>query len=364
MTRQRFILLLVAALLALAAAFTVSIRRYAPHETPGLALLPGLGDLDAVSTVTVRKGGTTPSLTLHKVGPQWSVAERADYPADVPKLRTLLVALRDARIIEEKTSDPARFAEIGVDDPGHAGAVGAEITVVTGGTKTAVIVGKSVGEGNFVRRQGENRSFAVQPSITVETEPRFWIDARLLDVPAALIQGIDYKPAAGPAFALHRLNPADGSYSLEGVPPGRKARDAHALAPSSSLLSGLTAEDVAASGSVEFTAPSQVTVTLTDGNVLTLSGVAVADKHWIEVKSSKDSGLTAKTQGRLFEIAGYRYDEIFRPLEQLLEPLPQKTAPLPKAGSKPAPAGGPAAKSRSSAAAPLPPMGSSPTATP
>jgi hypothetical protein len=338
MTRGRFVLLAVAAVLALAAAITVSIRRYAPHESPGLALLPALGeDLNAVSALTVRKGAATPTLTLHKVAGQWSVAERADYPADVPKLRKLLVALRDARIVEEKTSDPARFAEIGVDDPGHPGASGAEITVVTGGGKSAVIVGKSVGEGNFARRQGENRSFAVQPSITVETEPRFWIDARLIDVPATLIQGIEVKPAAGPAFALHRLNPADGTYSLEGVPPGRKPRDGHALAPSSSLLAGLNAEDVAASGSVDFTAPSTVTVTLTDGKVLTLTGVAVADKHWIEVSSIKDEPFTAKTRGRVFEIAAYRYDEIFKPLEQLLEPLPQKAAPpaAPKPKSPP-----------------------------
>jgi hypothetical protein len=177
----------------------------------------------------------------------------------------------------------------------------------------------------------------VQPSITVETEPRFWIDARLIDVPATLIQGIEVKPAAGPAFALHRLNPADGTYSLEGVPPGRKPRDGHALAPSSSLLAGLNAEDVAASGSVDFTAPSTVTVTLTDGKVLTLTGVAVADKHWIEVSSTKDEPFTAKTRGRVFEIAAYRYDEIFKPLEQLLEPLPQKAAPpaAPKPKSPP-----------------------------
>jgi len=58
----------------------------------------------------------------------------------------------------------------------------------------------------------------------LETEPRFWIDARLIDVPVALIQSIEFKPAAGAAFALHRLNPADNSFSLDGVPAGRKPR--------------------------------------------------------------------------------------------------------------------------------------------
>jgi hypothetical protein len=352
MSRQRFALLLVVALVAIAAAFYVSTLRDAPRETPGLALLPALpNDLNAVTAVTVRKGSATPTLTLHKAGQQWSVAERADYPADVSKLRLLLVALRDARIIEAKTVDPARFPQIGVEDPVDAGAAGAEVAVLTAGGQSAVIVGKTVGSGNFVRRQGENRAYSVEPSITLETEPRFWIDARLIDVPVALVQSIEFKPAAGAAFTLHRLNPTDNTFSLDGVPAGRKAKDGHALAPSPSMFTGLNAEDVAAANTIAFASPTQVIVTLTDGKILTLIGTTVSDKHWIQVTSNKDADLTAKTQGRAFEIASYRYDEIFKPLEQFLEALPQKTAVATKGASKAAPAELPVPKSRPSGAA-------------
>jgi len=145
MSRHRFAVLVVVALVAIAAAFYVSTLRDAPHETPGLALLPALpNDLNAITAVTVRKGSATPTLTLHKTGQQWSVAERADYPADVSKLRKLLESLRDARIVEEKTVDPARFPQIGVEDPVDAGAAGAEVAVLTAGGKSAVIVGKVV----------------------------------------------------------------------------------------------------------------------------------------------------------------------------------------------------------------------------
>ena len=367
MSRQRFVLLVVVALAAIAAALYVSTQRNAPRETPGLALLPALpDDLNAVTAVMVRKGSTKPTLTLHKTGQQWTVAERADYPADVSKLRNLLVSLRDVRIVEEKTVDPARFPQIGVEDPVDAGAAGAEISVVTAGGKSAVIVGKAVGNGNFVRRQGENRSYSVEPSISLETEPRFWIDARLVDVPGALIQSIEHKPAAGAVFALHRLNPADSTFSLDSIPAGRKAKDGHALAPSPSMLTGLNAEDVAATNTVDFSSPSQVIVTLTDGKVLTLIGTTVGDKHWIQVTSTKDADLTAKTQGRAFEIASYRYDEIFKPLEQLLEALPQKTPAAAKPAPKAAPAAAPVPKSRptGSAATPRSPNKPAPAATP
>jgi hypothetical protein len=46
----------------------------------------------------------------------------------------------------------------------------------------------------------------------------------------------------------------------------------------------------------------------------------VADKHWIQLQAAKDAALNAKVAGRAFDIAGYRYDAIFRPVEQLLVP--------------------------------------------
>ncbi len=92
------------------------------------------------------------------------------------------------------------------------------------------------------------------------------------------------------------------------------------LAPSPTAFSGLTADDVTPAGDVDFSKATVATVTLSDGNVITVSGAVVGDKHWILVKASKDAALDAKTAGRAFDVAGYRFDAIFRPLEQLLVP--------------------------------------------
>jgi hypothetical protein len=337
MSRQRFVLLLIAAIVAISGALYLSTQRNPQRAAQGVELLPSLASgVNSVTAVMVRKASTTPTLTVHKVGEQWSVAERGDYPADVAKLRRLLLALRDAKIVEEKTSDPGRYAILGVDDPSQPGSAGAEITVVAPGAKHAVIVGKPVGEGNFVRRAGEKQSYSVEPAISLETEPRFWIDSRLLDVPATRIQSVEVKPATGAAYAIRRSTPADATFSLEGAPAGRKPLDGHALAPAATTLTGFDAEDVSPVADIDYSQSSQAIVTLNDGNIITLTGVAVADKHWIQVKSSKDSALTAKAQGRAFEVAGYRYDAVFKPLEQLLVPKEQpapKGAPSPKASS-------------------------------
>ena len=38
-------------------------------------------------------------------------------------------------------------------------------------------------------------------------------------------------------------------------------------------------------------------MTLSDGNVITVTGTSAADKHWIQVKATKDAALTAKDAG-------------------------------------------------------------------
>ena len=90
-------------------------------------------------------------------------------------------------------------------------------------------------------------------------------------------------------------------------------------------LSDVRAEDVAKASDIDFSKPTQAIFTLSDGNVLTLTGTAIGDKRWIEIQATKDAALAAKTQNRAFEVASYKYDAIFRPLDELL--VPKETKP-------------------------------------
>jgi hypothetical protein len=338
MSPQRFIALAVAALLVISGALYLSAQRNRMQDPHGTALLPALAnELNTVTALSIRRGGATPTVTVHEQAGRWTVAERGDYPADVSKLRKLLLALSDAKIIEEKTSNPASFPIIGVEDPSLPGATGAEISIAAQDGKHAVIIGKPVGEGNFARRSGENTSYIIEPAISFEAEPRYWIDSKLIDIAAAAIQSIAVRPAEGPAYTVQRAaaatNPTGAvgaagaagaagaqNFTLDGVPPGRTAADPALLAPSPTAYGGLTADDVAAVGSIDFSKATVETLTLFDGNVITLTGVAAGDKHWIQVRVAKDAALNAKVAGRAFDIAGYRFDAIFRPVEQLLVP--------------------------------------------
>jgi hypothetical protein len=386
MSRQRFIALLIAALVAISAAVYFSAQRNVAREVHGQSLLPSLAsDLNTVTSLSVLKGSATPSVTVHKQGEQWTVAERANYPADVSKLRRLLLSLSDAKIREEKTSDPAKYSIIGVEDPTKPGATGAQIEVIAKSGKGDLIVGKTVEQGNFVRRVGEKSSYIIEPGISFEAEPRYWIDTHLLDISADKIQSIQFKPETGPGYTLRRVSepapkPVEGKntasnptppapataaasaaaastaatpskFVLEGVPSGRQAADSNALNSSPSAFSNLDNDDVSPMADIDFSKPSTVTLALSDGSIITLTGVAMGEKRWIQVGAPKDASLSAKTSGRAFEIATYRYDQIFKPLEQLLVP-------------KPAPAAKPAATQPAAPGAKSPPSAKKPVAAP
>jgi hypothetical protein len=339
MTQRRFLWLLLAALAVISAAIILNGRRGTAPVTSTAALFPGLAaELNRVTTVAIRKGGAEPSTVLRKAGEpkageQWVVAERHDYPVDLPKLRRLLIALGDAVLREEKTSDAANYARIGVEDPGTAAATGAEIAVSTAGATGSagatrkVIVGKSSGSGSFVRRTGEARSYLAEPAISFETEPRFWIDQRVTAVPLATIRSIEIKPADGAGYTLRRSAAGDAPFALDAVPAGRSALDAPLLAPSASTYGEINAIDVAQAGDIDFSRPASAVLTLADGNVVTLTGAANGDKRWITVTATKDAALEAKARGRAYELSVDRYAALFRPLEQLLQPKP---APAPK----------------------------------
>jgi Domain of unknown function (DUF4340) len=360
MSRQRLTALIVIALLAFGGASYLATRRNGTHDTQGTLLVPTLAaQVNGVTEVSVIKGSATPVLNVRKIGDTWTVAERADYPADVAKLRRLLLSLTDAKIIEEKTSNPASYPVIGVEDPSKTDASGAEISLTAADGKHAVIVGKSSPEGTFVRRAGEEKSYSVSPSVSVDAEPRFWIDTKLLDLSSADIVKVEVKLADGSSYMIHRPAPVAAAtppapaasaasapatppppppppaeFTLDGVPVGRKAADARSLAPSATTFSNLTIDDVAPADSVDFAKSSVVTVSMNSGNVVTLTGTVVGDKHWIKVADAQDAALTAKASGRVYEISNYRYDAIFRPVEKLLVPKPEPEAKKPSANAK------------------------------
>ena len=105
------------------------------------------------------------------------------------------------------------------------------------------------------------------------------------------------------------------------------------------MLAGLQLDDVRKTGTVKALAHSRFRTR--DGLTLALSGIQDGEQRYVTVAASgaepavlrRAQDLNARLSDWEFEVPGYRYDSLFRPLEQLLKPLPS----APPAGSRKAP---------------------------
>ena len=274
MNTKSFYILVAAAVVALGAALWIGRSDQPASETDmrNTPLLPGLRDqLNAVDAITFTGASNQVIASFKRSADGWRIAEKSDFPADVAKLRELLFKLADANVIEAKTANPARYAELGVEDVASAkcdapapSADAADkanalkkcldskgVLVTLGGLKTPVklIVGLyngSGGGGTFVRRDGEARSLLVAGNLAVDRNVASWIRHELADIDAARIKEVRLTGLDARTLRVYKEQSADSSFKVADVPPGRTLASDFVANSLGSGLSSLRADDVAA----------------------------------------------------------------------------------------------------------------------
>lgn len=165
MTSRRLLILALVAIVAIGAGVWLAGRQGSTGSSAGSgALYPELkGQLNSVSAVNIYKAGDARVVELKKQGESWTVSERDNYPADESKVRKLLVEIADAKVYEQKTSNPAEYPKLGVEDTTGKGATSLRIELAGTPKPVNLIVGKQgVGaRSNYVRRAGEPNSWLV-----------------------------------------------------------------------------------------------------------------------------------------------------------------------------------------------------------
>jgi hypothetical protein len=312
-------------------------------------VLEALGEsLDAVNEVRLARGDGV-ATTLQRRDNGWFVAQR-NYPADPGKLRSLLISLSGLHTIEQKTSDPARYAALNVEEATGAQSHSMRIDVVAGARTWSLLVGKPVEtNGSFVRVSGAAAALSVEPRIDADPQPARWITPGLLDVAADRIEHVSVRPAGGPSYQLVREKRGAADLTLHGVPPGRKPAGPAVADAVAGVLSRLNVEDVKERAPGALQHPSQASLRTFEGLQLDLDGYREGTTAWLRVHASVDprakgpevkapdaateaAAINARAHAFDFQIPVYQYDQIYRPLQDLLAPPAQPTN---TAGSKP-----------------------------
>jgi hypothetical protein len=341
--------LLVAGLVVIAFSIWLSSKRHLDRDmTSGDLVLPGLEQgVNDVATVGLRKGDQTRT-TLKKVAAGWTVAER-EWPADVSKVRKLLLDLGALNIVEEKTRLPANYPALGVEDVSSPKATGTLIEVSSPARSWTLIVGKPSGaKSGFVRVTGAPQSLLAAPLLTVDADPKTWLQHDLIDVPVTRIREVEEKPAQGAPYSVKRDKPSDADFAVSPLPKGRSLTSPAAGDAIPGALAALSLDDVRkAAGSAEGPRAQAVFRTF-DGLEITASGRKDGAHSLVTLSATSSTAgtaaeaqkLNARCNGWEFEIPDYKYTALFTALEDLLvkPPEPVKKTPGKALTTPPVPA--------------------------
>lgn len=248
MINKRF-MVLVAAVVAAVVLATVLVLNRAPEaegSLAGEAVLPGLDEkINEVDTLRLVQAGGTTLLTLRREGEGWTVAERDGYRADAGKIRTALLNLAQTRVIEAKTANPERYAQLGVEDVEAENAQGARIEVGGKGIDHALIVGNSAqSTGTYVRLAGQAQSLLAAGNLMPDKEVGAWLEKAIADIGSSRIREIELKKGDGPALRVFKENSGDANFKVAEVPRGREVQSDYVANGLGSMLSGLNLDDV------------------------------------------------------------------------------------------------------------------------
>jgi hypothetical protein len=343
MNARRVTWLLLAGILVIAFAIWLSSLRHLERATlSGDLVLPGLEHgVNSVSEVRLRKADDT-HVTLKKADTGgWFVGER-DWPAQVSKVRKLLLDLGALNVVEEKTRLPANYPALGVEELSSPKAAGTEISAISPAQKWTLIVGKpSGGKSGYVRVAGAEKSLLAAPLLMPNADPKSWLEPAVIDLPPERLREIEEHPAEGPAYGAARQKQDDPHLSITPLPKGRELSGPGAADSLAAALSGLTLEDVARAAPAGAPAGPRAVFRTFDNLEVEVTGrkdgarslVTLTARAAQPAAEAAAQRLQSHLAGWEFEIPDYKYAAIFPPVTALLKPLPtpqKKGAPAPE----------------------------------
>jgi hypothetical protein len=211
------------------------------------------------ATITITSAGGTVTLKRpDDLG--WVLAERADYPVPIEKVRRLIAGVAGLRLLEPKTDNPERYARLEVEDPKAKDAKSRQITIrnAAGEVMADVIIGRgnyTMGQnspgGVYVRRPNEARSWLAEGSVEAPSGANEWLDRQIVDVPNGGVKRVTYRDGAAEIATISRETRDQEAPTLTPVPPDRTP-DPAKLRRMTSAMSSVLFEDVRKADAVPF----------------------------------------------------------------------------------------------------------------
>jgi hypothetical protein len=329
----------------------------------GERLMPMLENaIGQVAELAIRQGDAT--VLLERTGGSWALKSRDGYPADIAKVRTLLVALGQAELLEPKTNRADKYAALELEDPAGKGAKSRLVTLTDakGNTIAEAVLGKKRSEGfgagkvagTYVRRPGNPQTWLTGVELDASIGVKDWAKTSVLALDATKVNRVtveipgeqplkierapaaakdkdakdakaDGKDAAKDTAKDTKVEP--GKLAFVGFPgDGKKLKDAYAAEALTRAASSIDLEDVRKLAAPPTDGVSAVKIERADGLAATLRLRKDGDAHWLSIavvgegdakKAAEE--IAARTKDWEFKLPASKVELILKKRADLLE---------------------------------------------
>lgn len=298
-------------------------------------LFAGLHDrLNEVRRIIISAHDDT--TTLVRSGNEWTVKEKANYPAALDRIRQLLLGIADLTRIEPKTSNPELYPQIHVASLAAPDSQARLVEILDDGGEpmARLLVGKErPGKGDpaqkdyFVRKPDERQSWLVAGRLITKPSPAKWLEPELLSIKSRRIHKVSVEHRSGEQLVVYKQSPTAEHFQVADLPPGAEIKSAFSVDTIATTMARLTLNDVAArdtpaatGGTPRFTARLEtfdglrVTMeVMEDSGGQHYAGLSAAfDESIITAASAQDNGTPGR-DGAAVEQEAEQLDSRFSP---------------------------------------------------
>jgi hypothetical protein len=339
MKPRTLIALVVVGILAVAGGWYFGTARQAGEQqaySGGRLMFPGLAPKlqDATRIEITHQDKTT---AIEKHGDTWGLVDRGGYVVQASKLRGMLTALTELRLVEQRTSDPDQFNRLGLEDPNGKTGTSNLLRVLDASGKpiVALVVGHrrvrtqgNVPEQVYVRRTDDNQTWLAEGSLQVDADPQLWLERDIMNIDHARIANVAVTHG-DETLELAR----DGQKLVLKAPTEHPPLDDYKMDDSDRGLELLTFQDVQTDKELVGDKVGQSVYTTSDGLAVTASVFKGEKDIWARFAATgsdktKDEAdkLNARLAGWTYQLGAWKQKALVPSLDDLKAAPPEKPA--------------------------------------
>jgi hypothetical protein len=288
--------------------------------------------VDHIDRIQIAKADYATPVTIVRKDDKWTILERNHYPANMSKVREILLALVNARVIETKTANPENHHRLGLREPSAEGSTGTGFTVSGPDLSYGVIFG-NVAQGDFryLRKSDADQAFLIDQNPAIPPQAGGWLLAGIVDVDNAEVAAVTITHPGGDIIRIDRESDAATNYVVTDIPEGRELSYPTVANGIVGALNDLTMEDVRASQ--DRNDPVETVFATTDGLLVTAWSDASGDEIWVsfaaearddadeETRKSADE-INNRVGGWQYRISDYKLNLLTRQWHDILKNPP------------------------------------------